>query len=64
MFNTVNYRQSEFILYNQENPNYICIIKNVFIYFCIILLLLKEIKSSLFMVLIPFFNINKARVLS
>jgi len=44
----------ELILYNPEYLDYICITKNAFIYSHIISLLIENIKSPLFIVLIRF----------
>jgi len=52
-----NYITKEHISRNQEYLDYIFIIKNIFTYSCIISLLLEDIKSLLFIVLIPFFSI-------
>jgi len=65
-----NYTSTKLIIYDQEYLNYIYIyiyiyiIRNIFIYFRIISLLLEGIKSPLFIILISFFNVNKALVLS
>jgi len=49
-----NYRNKELILYNQEYLEYICIIRNIFIYSRMINLLLEDIKCPLFIALISF----------
>ena len=61
-YNNYNYRNKEKILSSKEYLDYICIIGNIFISSSIISLLLEEIKSPIFIVLIQFCCINKTCV--
>jgi len=58
-----NYKNKEKILYNQEYLDYLCIIRNNYIYSCIISLFLEDVKFLLLIVFI-LLNINTASVLS
>jgi len=59
-----NYKNKVQIFYNREYLDYIRIIRNIFIYSCIISLLLEDTKSPLLIVLLFFLNINKPFVLT